>query len=142
VEAFGKSLAELVDRKNPANSILLLKPTLRVAHTGGERIVKSSADETALKSWIDYLTKLSAAELAEAQRYRQEQVTGYGVAPKAVLRRLTHSQYRIRSVFSSKTRAIPTSLFPPEDYVNGFKNQYQRFPHPDPDEAYSRRRSD
>src|SRR3954449_11686757 len=38
VDAFGKSLAEFVDRQNPTNSILLLKPTLRIAHTGGERI--------------------------------------------------------------------------------------------------------
>src|SRR3954447_20851862 len=38
VDAFGKSLAEFVDRQNPANSILLLKPTLRIQHTGGERI--------------------------------------------------------------------------------------------------------
>src|SRR5262245_3973436 len=38
VEAFGKSLAELVDRQNPEKSILWLKPTLRIPHTGGERI--------------------------------------------------------------------------------------------------------
>ena len=37
VEAFGKSLIEFVDRQNPGNSILLLKPTLRMPHTGGER---------------------------------------------------------------------------------------------------------
>src|SRR3954470_18139479 len=38
VEAFGKSLVELVDRQNPDNSMLFLKPTQRVPHTGGERI--------------------------------------------------------------------------------------------------------
>ena len=63
VEAFGKSLAEFVDRQNPANSILLLKPTLRMAHTGGERIQKGSAEEAALKSWIAYLAKLSRSRV-------------------------------------------------------------------------------
>src|SRR3954451_24758413 len=51
VEAFGKSLAEFVDAKEPAKSLLFVKPTLRIAHTGGERIPKGSAEETALKSW-------------------------------------------------------------------------------------------
>ena len=40
IESFGKSLVELVDRQNPDSSILLLKPTLRVPHTGGARILK------------------------------------------------------------------------------------------------------
>src|SRR6516225_5036088 len=55
IEAFGRSLAELVDRENPAKSILLLKPTQRVPHTGGERIRKGSAEESALISWIGFL---------------------------------------------------------------------------------------
>src|ERR1700732_138301 len=93
VEAFGKSLAEFVNRQDPANSILLAKPTLRIAHTGGERIKKGSADETALKSWVDYLAHLRGPELAEALKYRQQEERGYGLAPKVVLRRLTHSQY-------------------------------------------------
>src|SRR5271165_6710129 len=42
VEAFGKSLVVLVDRANPQESLLLKKPTLRVAHTGGERIKPGS----------------------------------------------------------------------------------------------------
>ena len=52
IDAFGKSLVELVDRQDPAKSLLLLKPTLRIPHTGGERIRKGSAEETILKSWI------------------------------------------------------------------------------------------
>src|ERR1051325_818592 len=59
VDAFGRSLVEFIDRQNPANSILLLKPTLRVPHTGGERIPNGSAEEAALKSWIAFLTTLS-----------------------------------------------------------------------------------
>ncbi len=125
VEAFGKSLAELVDRQNPGNSILLMKPTLRTAHTGGERIRKGSQEEAALISWIGYLAKLSNTELAEALGYRKEEAGGYGVAPKVVLRRLTHSQYNNTVRDLLKDTSNPASQFPPEDYVNGFKNQYQ-----------------
>src|SRR5258707_1194545 len=38
VEAFGKSLVVLVDVKTPENSLLLRKPTARIAHAGGLRI--------------------------------------------------------------------------------------------------------
>src|SRR4051794_30659600 len=71
VEAFGKSLVELVDRQNPDKSLLWLKPTLRIPHTGGERVKKGSPEEAALKSWIAYLAKLSNDEVTAAIRYRQ-----------------------------------------------------------------------
>ena len=77
VEAFGKSLIEFVDRQTPGNSILLLKPTLRIPHTGGMRIPKGSPEEAALKSWIGHLATLSGAELAEALGYRQEEAGGF-----------------------------------------------------------------
>src|SRR6202521_5981060 len=125
VEAFGKSLAEFVDRQNPGNSILFLKPTLRMRHTGGERIRQGSAEEAALKSWIGHLAKLSDAELVEALRYRQAEAGGYGVAPKVVIRRLTHSQYNNTVRDLLREAGNPASQFPPEDYVNGFKNQYE-----------------
>src|SRR5215468_5017443 len=48
IEAFGKSLVVLVDRNQPANSLLLQKPTKRVAHGGGERIKPGSPEEAAL----------------------------------------------------------------------------------------------
>src|SRR5690242_19173262 len=38
IEAFGQSLVELVDRREPEKSLLWRKPTNRVTHTGGERI--------------------------------------------------------------------------------------------------------
>jgi hypothetical protein len=139
VEAFGKSLAELVNRQNPADSLLLKKPTLRIAHTGGERIKKGSPEEAALLAWIGYLAKLSDAEVAEAIRYRQAEATGYGTAPRVSLRRLTHSQYNntIRDLL--KDNSDPASQFPPEDFVNGFKNQYQALSvSPILAEAYSR----
>src|SRR2546422_6569312 len=48
VDAFGKSLAEFVDRQSPEKSILWLKPTLRIPHTGGERVKKGSPEEAKL----------------------------------------------------------------------------------------------
>ena len=125
VEAFGKSLVELVDRQNPDNSLLLRKPTNRLQHTGGERIPRGSPEEAALKSWIGYLARLSGPDLTAALRYKQDEAAGHGVAPRVVLRRLTHSQYNhtVRDLLRDTTN--PASQFPPEDYVNGFKNQYQ-----------------
>src|SRR5205809_714605 len=41
LEAFGKSLVEFVDRHAPEKSLLLLKPTNRIQHTGGERKTQS-----------------------------------------------------------------------------------------------------
>src|SRR6185436_12796193 len=117
IEAFGKSLVEFVDRQTPVKSILLLKPTLRIPHTGGERVLKGSPEEAALNSWIDHLATLSGAELAEALRYRREEAGGYGVAPTAVLRRLTHSQYNNTVRDLLKDTSNPASQFPTEEYV-------------------------
>ena len=121
VDAFGKSLAEFVDRQNPANSLLSSEAHPRTQHTGGERIPKGSAEEAALKSWIGYLANLSGPELAEALRYRQAEAGGYGVAPKVVLRRLTHSQYNNTVRDLLKEGGNPANQFPPEDYVNGLQ---------------------
>src|SRR5262245_48647453 len=125
IEAFGMSLAQLVDKGNPDNSILLLKPTNRIPHSGGERIGKGSPEEAALKSWINLLAKLSGRELAAALRYQQEEAAGHGVVPRVVLRRLTHSQYdrTVHDLLGDTTN--PARQFPPEDFVDGFKNQYQ-----------------
>jgi hypothetical protein len=54
-----------------------------------------------------------------------EAARGSGVAPQAVLRRLTHSQYNKTVHDLLKDSTDPARQFPPEDYVNGFKNQYQ-----------------
>ncbi len=126
VEAFGKSLHILVDRAKPEASLLLNKPTNRIPHAGGVRIAPGSADEAALKSWVERLAALSAGDLAVARQYREEEAAGAGQqAPKVVLRRLTHSQYNhtVRDLLGDNT--APASQFPPEDYVNGFKNQFQ-----------------
>ena len=124
IEAFGNSLVALVDRDRPDQSLLLRKPTARVAHTGGERIKPGSPEERVLNAWIDHLTKLSDIELNVAMRYREFEDNGSGAnAPDPELRRLTHSQYNhtVRDLLGDQTD--PASQFPPEDFVNGFRNQ-------------------
>src|SRR5579872_6092843 len=41
-----------VDRLQPAHSLMLLKPTMAVAHGGGQRIEVGSADYQLLADWI------------------------------------------------------------------------------------------
>ena len=64
VKAFGLSLLELVDRKNPERSLLLRKPTKRVKHAGGQRIKPESDEEKVLLTWINYLAGLSTNRCA------------------------------------------------------------------------------
>jgi len=125
IEAFGRSLVEFVDRKNLEKSLLLLKPTARIAHTGGKRIAEGSAEEGVLKTWVQFLSTLSGPELDAAMRYKQEESAGRGVAASAVLRRLTNTQYNNTVRDLLKDSLSPANGFSPEDFVNGFKNQYQ-----------------
>ncbi len=121
IEAFGQSLVVLTDQKTPENSLLLRKPTARVAHAGGQRIKPGSPEEAALRAWIDRLAQLKGDDLARARAYREDE----GAAlPHVALRRLTHSQYNntVRDLLGD--RSLPANQFPPEDFVNGFKNQY------------------
>src|SRR2546430_11056230 len=78
IEAFGRSLAVLVDRNHPDESLLLKKPTKRVAHAGGERIKPGSADEAVLRAWVATLAALPDDQLAEALKYRAEEAAGAG----------------------------------------------------------------
>ncbi len=124
VEAFGKSLVVLVDREHPDQSLLLRKPTSRVSHAGGERIKRGSPEETKLLDWIATLTKLSGNDLTAALRYHDtEDPTTQAPSKEPELRRLTHSQYNhtIRDLLGDQS--VPANQFPPEDFVNGFKNQ-------------------
>lgn len=129
VEAFGRSLVVFVDRDKPEASLLLNKPTNRMGHAGGERIKKDSEDEAVIKQWIAQLVKLSGVELQAALKYREEEAAGAGghnkPAPRIELRRLTHSQYNhtVRDLLGDQTS--PAGAFPPEDFVNGFRNQAQ-----------------
>lgn len=126
VEAFGRSLVILIDRENPDASLLLNKPTNRIPHAGGERIVPGSEDETVLREWVTRLTSLSGIELESALKYREEEASGGDhEIPHVELRRLTHSQYNhtVRDLLGDQT--APANRFPPEDFVNGFRNQYE-----------------
>ena len=125
IDAFGDSLVELVDRNNPEKSLLFLKPTARVTHAGGERIPKSSPEEATLRAWVDRLSKLAGNELTAALQYKQKEAMGYGQVPTVALRRLTHTQYNstVRALLRDSSK--PSKNFPPEDFVNGFRNQYQ-----------------
>ncbi|MDR3618329.1 MAG: DUF1592 domain-containing protein [Paludisphaera borealis] len=123
ITAFGLSLMDLVDRKNPEQSLLLRKPTKRVKHTGGQRIKPGSDEEAVLLRWINYLAGLSDEQVRQA-RERIARSDPRGVEALAV-RRLTHSQYNqtVRDLLGDQIQ--PASGFPKEDFVNGFKNQLE-----------------
>jgi hypothetical protein len=123
IEAFGKSLVVLVDREHPAQSLLLNKPTLRVPHTGGKRIPPGTPEEKVLTAWVNYLATLSPAEAAAAVKAGNPDGPGFSTAP--VLRRLTHSQYNHTVYDLLGDESNPADQFPPEDFVNGYKGQFQ-----------------
>ena len=118
--AFGHSLAGLISKENLEQSPLWLKPTARIAHTGGERIHPGSEAERLLRQWIDHLASLSPDEVAERSRGAEP-----GPATAAAARRLTHSQYNnsVRDLLRAETRRAES--FPPEDFVDGFSNQLE-----------------
>ncbi|HUP39673.1 MAG TPA: DUF1592 domain-containing protein [Vicinamibacterales bacterium] len=121
VEAFGITLAALVDRADPAQSLLLNKPTNRVRHVGGTKIVPGSPEEQAVRAWVHYLATVPEPDVNTARARLAL------VKPEASqdvrLRRLTHSQYNntVRDLIGDHSR--PADRFPPEDFVGGFKNQ-------------------
>src|SRR5437588_6545062 len=123
IELFGLKLSALVDRTNVAQSLLLNKPTMRIPHTGGERIPKGSVEEEALKAWVTYLAKLTDTQInAAIVRIGSRQ---HGSTNAGDLRRLTNSQYNntVRDLLGDYTR--PGDQFPPEDFLNGFTNQME-----------------
>jgi hypothetical protein len=121
IDRFGRSLAIFVDRSQTDQSLLLRKPTKRIAHAGGRRIVPGSPDEAALVSWIEYLAKTPV----ETDRAGGASANVSIAPPTAILRRLTHTQYNntVRELLGDDSRLA--DQFPPEDFVNGFKDQYQ-----------------
>jgi mono/diheme cytochrome c family protein len=137
VEAFGLTLAALVDRDDPSRSLLLNKPTSRVRHVGGTKIEPGSSDEQAVRTWVQHLATVPDAAVNVA-RARLAVVTPV-VSHEVRLRRLTHSQYNntVRDLIGDYSR--PADRFPPEDFVGGFKNQTrsQGIP-PVLEDAYSR----
>jgi hypothetical protein len=110
---FGLDLQALVDRANPERSLLFLKPTNRLAHTGGERIKPGGTQEAALRAWVRHL----AASPVRTARKRPD------VKLPVTVRRLTHSQYNntVRDLIGDNSR--PADQFPKEDFVHGYTNQ-------------------
>ena len=137
VEAFGLTLAALVDRDDPSRSLLLNKPTNRVRHVGGTKIDPGSPEEQALRAWVQHLATVPDAAV-NAARARLA-VVKPAASHEVGLRRLTHSQYNntVRDLIGDYSR--PADRFPPEDFVGGFKNQTrsQGIP-PVLEDAYSR----
>ncbi len=126
VLAFGRSLVALVDQKEPEQSLLLAKPTNRVRHAGGQRIRPGSTEEAALREWVAQLVAFTPAETAKALEFRPDAApAGLMRRPTVALRRLTNSQYNntVRDLLGE--RGTPASQFPQEDFVNGFRNQYE-----------------
>jgi hypothetical protein len=121
IDVFGKSLARLVDHSAPDQSLLLNKPSRRIAHAGGVRIRPASPEEAVLKNWIGYLATLPPP--ADTTRVTNDEAPPVKRTP--VLRQLTHAQYNntVRDLLGDDTRIA--DQFPPEDFVNGFKNQFQ-----------------
>jgi hypothetical protein len=80
IEAFGRSLVSLIDRNKPEESLLLMKPTNRVPHAGGERIKPGGEEEGILKGWVQRLAKMSDGEVASAMKLHEEKAAGAGNA--------------------------------------------------------------
>ena len=121
IQAFGLSLSQLIDRADASKSLLLTKPTNVVRHTGGLRIKPGSAEEQVVAKWAASLASASDATLAAATK---AVIGSEGeIAPKQLVRRLTHAQYdnTVRDLLGDYSK--PAERFPPEDYVDGFKNQ-------------------
>ena len=121
IQAFGLSLAHLIDRADASQSLLLTKPTNVARHTGGVRIKPGSSEEDIVRKWVASVAAAPDATLAEAMKALTGS-DGEG-APKQLVRRLTHAQYdnTVRDLLGDYSR--PAERFPPEDYVDGFKNQ-------------------
>jgi hypothetical protein len=121
IQAFGLSLSTLVDRADVSKSLLISKPTNVVRHTGGVRIKPGSADEQIVARWAMSLASAPDATLAAAMRTLT--ASEGETAPKQLVRRLTHAQYdnTVRDLLGDYSK--PAERFPPEDYVDGFKNQ-------------------
>ena len=117
VDAFGESLRMLVDAADPDKSLLLRKPTNRIPHTGGVRIKPGTHEEATLRAWVEHLAQSAAPAAAPTAVVSARE--------PQILRRLTHAQYdnAVRDLVGDISR--PARQFPPEDFVNGFKNQIE-----------------
>lgn len=118
---FGDWLLELVDRDAPARSKLLLKPTGRTKHAGGERLAPGSDDDKALAAWVARLA--ARADGGVAARVLASVRRPAGERAGRVLRRLTARQLdnAVRDLLGDVSGAARE--LPAEDFVDGFRNQ-------------------
>lgn len=118
VRAFGESLRRFLDAEAPERSLAVQKPTARVPHAGGKRIEPGSDTEKILVAWMRDLAGRPAEKIEVAERHAAAE-------ERRVLRRLTHSQYdnTVRDLLGDTTG--PSRQFPPEDFIDGFKNQFE-----------------
>lgn len=126
IEDFGRSLVEFVNTTDPTLSPLWRKPTGRMAHAGGLRIPADSPGDKTLYSWVLSLTRLTPAERTAALAWRAREASGASYKAEPIyLRRLSHAEYNniLRDLLGDTSQ--PARAFPPEDFVNGFKTQYQ-----------------
>jgi hypothetical protein len=116
--AFGKSLHVLVNRNDVSKSLLLAKPTNALPHAGGKRIEPGSAEAAVLTKWAQWLAENTKPGDSFAIADRR-------VETRPVLRRLTNTQYNntVRDLLGDDSRVA--DQFPPEDFVGGFRNQFQ-----------------
>ncbi len=115
INRFGRSLSVLVDKEEPARSLLIVKPTNRIPHTGGPLIAAGTENERLLIEWVEHLAGMEEAEATDER-------SGGPRVPEPI-RRLTHAQYdnTVRDLLGDRTK--PSRNFPPEDFVNGYTNQ-------------------
>ena len=92
------------------------------------KIAPGSPEEQMLRAWVQHLASVPDTAV-NAARARLAAVKP-AVAQEWRLRRLTHSQYNntVRDLLGDYSR--PADRFPPEDFVNGFKNQTAHARHP------------
>jgi hypothetical protein len=123
ITAFGLSLLDYIDTKQPDQSLLLLKPTRRVKHTGGQRIKPDSDEERLLVAWINYLAGLNDSQVRQAREKIAAAAARRTTTP--TVRRLTHSQFdhTVRDLLGDLSQ--PAASFPKEDFIGGFKNQVE-----------------
>ncbi len=116
IARFGLSLKKLVDDDNVDRSLLLLKPTNQLEHTGGELIDPKSAEAELLRSWVFYVSSYKDDIALPEERPVRRRVP-------LVLRRLTHGEYNntLRDLVGERTK--PADSFPAEDFHHGFMNQ-------------------
>ena len=111
------------NRSHSLGDLLLNKPTRRVAHAGGLRIPPGTPEEAALKTWIAYLNTLPAPDAPRAAPREAAPIPHTSARCFASSPAPSTYNNTVRDLLGDDTRIA--DQFPPEDFVNGFKDQFQ-----------------